>query len=96
MDKTGIVIDDFRLRRADSLNWVLEKKYYPKSGKNKDKLTWKNAGYFRKLDQVATFLFDQQISDENVKSLHDLKRSVSRSRSLIMNAFRKIEKKLEQ
>ena len=92
MNKTGIVIDDFRLRRADALNWVLEKKYYPKTGKYEGQLTWKNAGYFRKLDQVATFLFDQEISDENVKTLQDLKKNVTRSRRTIMKAFQNIEK----
>jgi hypothetical protein len=88
MNKVVIDINEqYRLKRLDKHNWIIEEKYTNTKGKE----VWKNVGYFPRIDQAARFLFDKQINEADVKTLKDIEKAVLSSRITIMKAFKRIE-----
>jgi hypothetical protein len=88
MEKVVIDINEqYKLKRADKYNWVIEEKYTNTKGRE----VWKNVGYFPRIDQAARFLFDKQINESDIKTLKGIEKAVMSSRKSIMKAFKRIE-----
>jgi len=84
-----IINDDYRLKKADKYNWLIEKQQKVKTGKNKGNLIWKNCGYFPRVDQAARFLLDRIINEKEFKTLSDINRNIIRARKQISDAVLK-------
>ena len=89
---TIIIDDQYRLRKADKLNWIIEEVYIPQKGKHAGEQTWKNIGYFPRVDQAARFLFDKQVNELDFKTLEDINNNIISSRNTIMKAFKQLNR----
>jgi len=86
--------EQYRLRKLDKLNWIIEEVYIPQKGKHAGEQTWKNIGYFPRLDQAARFLFDKQVNESTINTLKDIEQAIVDSRLAIMKACKRIEKNM--
>lgn len=77
------MIEDFRLRRLDEFNWVVDQRVIFKKKDSRGK-AWRIIGYFPSLDQAAQRLLDRVLlAGEDEPSIKDLIREIAQAREYI-------------
>lgn len=75
--------EDYRLRRLDEFNWVVDRRVRFKKENSKSR-PWRIIGYFPSLDQAAQRLFDRVLlSGKSEPSIESLIREVKDARAHI-------------
>ena len=88
-----VVIQDYRIRRYDDLNWCVEQSQIKEKGKNVGDLHWPESRrrYLPNLRMCARYLIDLLPETEHCETLNDLIEAVEEARDAVVRAVRKEE-----
>lgn len=93
-NEKNINLGDYRVIKADSLNWAIETKF--KNGKNKDGWNPMSRVYFHSIESVGDNLIEHCIlNTKEKKSFNKLRKEVAKTKEEILKMIKKINKEVE-